>query len=89
MFATDVSVYFEPFHSISGKAVHKIDIGDIAKLFKRRFELREVTMGLRKIGLEVITRQEKSYYFTFENPNHRKRMYEALLNRVPKDCLKL
>lgn len=46
MFATDASVYFEPFHSISGKAVHRIVISDIAKLFKRRFELREVPASL-------------------------------------------
>lgn len=37
MFITDVKVYFEPFHSISGKAVNKIEVNDIAKLFKRRY----------------------------------------------------
>ena len=40
MFATDASIYFEPFHSISGKAVQKIDICEIGKVCKRRFELR-------------------------------------------------
>lgn len=42
MFVTDVMVYFEPFHSLLGKSVHTIEITDIAKLFKRRFELQEV-----------------------------------------------
>lgn len=46
-------------------------------------------MGLTQIGLEIITKQGKSYYFTFENAAHRKRMYEALLSRVDKSCLKL
>ena len=29
MFITDMKVYFEPFHSISGKAVNKIEVNDI------------------------------------------------------------
>lgn len=58
MLITDAKVYFEPFHNLLGKSVHKIDLSDIAKLFKRRFELRET-------GLEIITTGGKSYYFTF------------------------
>lgn len=42
IFVTDAKVYFEPFHSLLGKEVHMIDIMDVAKLFKRRFELQEV-----------------------------------------------
>lgn len=42
IFVTDAKVYFEPFHSLLGKAVHKIELADVAQLFKRRFELREV-----------------------------------------------
>jgi hypothetical protein len=49
MFITDAKVYFEPFHSLSGKAVNKIEVLQIAKLFKRRFELREVT---NKVSLD-------------------------------------
>jgi hypothetical protein len=56
IFITNEKVYFEPFHNISAKSVEKIDISKIGKLFKRRYELRN-------IGLEIIT--DKSYYFTF------------------------
>lgn len=56
IYITNEKVYFEPFHNISAKSVHKINIEKIEKLFKRRYELRN-------IGLEIIT--DKSYYFTF------------------------
>lgn len=42
IFVTDLKVYFEPFHSLLGKAVHTIELSDLSKLFKRRFELQEV-----------------------------------------------
>lgn len=41
-FITDEKVYFEPFHNLAGNAVDKIEISKIEKLFKRRYELREV-----------------------------------------------
>ena len=58
IFVTDQKVYFEPFHKDSGSSVNTISIDKIGKLFKRRYELRN-------IGLEIIT--DKSYYFTFDN----------------------
>jgi len=82
IFVTDAKVYFEPFHSLLGKAVHKIELSDIAQLFKRRFELRET-------GLEIITSNGKSYYFTFESTNNRNRLYSALSKKVPEKCLKV
>lgn len=45
-FITDEKVYFEPFHNLSGNMVDKIEISKIEKLFKRRYELREVTVWL-------------------------------------------
>ena len=39
-FITDEKVYFEPFHSLAGNTVEKIDIQKIEKLFKKRYELR-------------------------------------------------
>lgn len=49
-------------------------------LFKRRYELRE-------IGLEIIT-AKNSYYFTFDSQTHRNRLYNALIKKVPQNCLK-
>lgn len=40
IFVTDAKVYFEPFHSLLGRSAHTIELGDVAKLFKRRFELQ-------------------------------------------------
>lgn len=79
-FITDQRIYFEPFHSISGESVVKIDIYDMTGVFKRRYELRE-------IGLEIIT-AKNSYYFTFDNTTHRNRLYSALIKKVPNTCLK-
>ena len=52
----------------------KIDILDITRLFKRRYELRE-------IGLEIIT-DKNSYYFTFDSSTHRNRLYSSLAKKV-------
>lgn len=80
IFITSEKVYFEPFHNISAKSVNKIDIEKIGKLFKRRYELRN-------IGLEIIT--DKSYYFTFDNEQHRNQIFNILSKRVPSNCIKL
>ena len=42
IFITDEKIYFEPFHNLAGNTVEKIEIGKIEKLFKKRYELREV-----------------------------------------------
>jgi hypothetical protein len=60
--------------------VNKIEIDKIGKLFKRRYELRN-------IGLEIIT--NKSYYFTFDNEQHRNNIFNILSKRVPSNCIKL
>lgn len=39
-FITDEKIYFEPFHNLSSNSVDKIEITQIEKLFKRRYELR-------------------------------------------------
>ena len=80
IYVTDQKVYFEPFHNISAKSVNTITISKIGKLFKRRYELRN-------IGLEIIT--DKSYYFTFDSEHHRNQIFTALSKRVPANCIKI
>lgn len=80
LFITSQKVYFEPFHNISAKSVNKIPIQKIGKLFKRRYQLRN-------IGLEIIT--DKSYYFTFENEQNRNNIFNILSKRVSSTCIKL
>lgn len=80
LFITSEKVYFEPFHNISAQSVNKIDIDKIGKLFKRRYELRN-------IGLEIIT--DKSYYFTFENEVYRNQIFNVLSKRVSSSCIKI
>ena len=80
LFITSEKVYFEPFHNISAQSVDKIDIDKIGKLFKRRYELRN-------IGLEIIT--DKSYYFTFENEVYRNQIFNVLSKRVSTNCIRI
>lgn len=50
VFVTHLNAYFQPSHAFSTKRVKKIPLENIAKLFRRRFELRY-------IGLEMIIQQ--------------------------------
>jgi factor associated with neutral sphingomyelinase activation len=69
------------FYSLTENPQKKIDIESITKLFRRRFELRN-------IGIEIFIRdREKSYYFVCEDESCREEVYNALIKRVKADCI--
>jgi hypothetical protein len=70
-------------HSITTKPVKEIIIEKIVKIYKRRFEHKD-------IGLEVICEKnhvEKSNYFSFEERANRDEIYDAIIKRVAQSCL--
>ncbi|KAL4472641.1 hypothetical protein ABPG74_018590 [Tetrahymena malaccensis] len=81
LYATNKNIYFQPIHNISTKPVKIIPIEYIFRLYKRRFELKN-------IGLEMmVSNKNKSYYFAFEDQNNRDLLYNALLRQVSQECI--
>lgn len=42
-YVTNVNIYFQSLHSVGAKPVKKIHLKDITRIFKRRYELRQVS----------------------------------------------
>jgi len=76
-YLTNANIYFQSLHSVVAKPVKIIHLTDITKIFKRRYELRQ-------IGMEIYT-NKKSYYFTFENNAEREEIYNILIGTLGKE----
>jgi hypothetical protein len=53
---------------------------EIQELFKRRYKLLN-------IGMEVITRKNKTFFIAFASSDERDTVYNAMKANVEKDCI--
>ena len=61
------------YNSKKHKLIYKIKISDIIHIFKKRYYYK-------KVGLEIFTNENKSYYFIFENQVDRDEIFKLLSN---------
>jgi factor associated with neutral sphingomyelinase activation len=80
LYLTNKRVYFQPFHSIYKKPVINYNLKDVCELFKRRYKLLN-------IGLEFITKKQKSMYLAFTNTDDRDAFYSAMKQYVDDSCI--
>ncbi|CAH2067235.1 unnamed protein product, partial [Iphiclides podalirius] len=71
---TPTTLYFQPFSNIESTPILKLKLGDMRKMYKRRFLLRQV-------GLEIYGEEDMALshiYLTFSSEDDRDKVYKML-----------
>ena len=92
IYITSQSVYFEALNNISATSVDHFPISKIHKLFKRRYQLRNIGLQIQlenSSGIQLESNKPISYYFTFQSENHRNIIFTILSKKVSSSCIKI
>ena len=92
IYITSQSVYFEALNNISATSVDHFPISKIHKLFKRRYQLRNIGLQIQlenSGGIQLESNKPISYYFTFQSENHRNIIFTILSKKVSSSCIKI
>ncbi|XP_049879652.1 protein FAN-like [Pectinophora gossypiella] len=71
---THTTLYFQPFSNVEGSAILKLKLGQLRRIYKRRFLLRQV-------GLEIYSSEDSAVphiYLTFQCEDDRDRIFRVL-----------